>query len=1008
MTVLEEDLYDEFGNYTGPTSRPEEPQVTFVYDNEEGDEEESVYQRGYEEDAAGPAFSNEGVSGVTNARRQMIVPFETKQYYPDAVQVYGHHVETLVEEQDTQPLSQPIIAPIKQKRIQLLEPKLPTTVDDKDLLSVLREPSRIRNVVLLGQIHHGKTSLLDILVKANLPVALTHKNKKVAERDRDEMVPLGYTDAYITEKSRKITLKGKCMSVVSKDMQGTSYRLNLMDTPGHCDFMDETVSMMRIADGALLVVDAVEGVLGHTERLLRICLAEQLPVVLVVNKVDRLITELNLPPMDAYYKLRHLIAELNTLAGQQYFCPTSGNVLFASAQYGWCFDLRTVSLRYGQGEDFAKGLWGDLTLQDGRLVKATAIGQKRTFVSFVLEPLYKIHAAVMGEDFAALREFCYEHMGVCLKTNELKMNVKPLLELVLGKFFQWTGANVITEACARTLPCPARGAERLLSRYLCESQYLEAALACCDEGPLLAFCAKLYPAADDPHKNGFDALVRVFSGKVCRGKVVRVLGENFKVDDPDDSMLCRVDNVAFSGVRFKEEVDFVGAGGIALLSGIDSLIVHTATLVDREEPTERCGILRPIRYPEAHIKLALEPWQPQQLNAMLEAMKRLAKAYPALKTKVEESGEHLLFGTGELYLECAMHDLRNVFSEEGLVVRVAEPSVAFCESVADISYLKCFATSPNGKNKLTMLAEPLETELAAALENGVFMFCPQAAVLGRNEVSSVRIGLGSDPVRASRIASTLQSRFGWDALAARGFWGCGADHLIGTNVLVDDTLPPTDKAALQCAKEHVLQGFRWAMRSGPLCDEPVRGIKLRIVDAVIAKEPKDRTSGQIVPMVRRVCFSAMLTANPRMMEPVNAVEIVAPFDCAEMIYALLSKRRGHVVQDFPRAGSPLYQIKALLPVIECFGFETDLRVHSHGQAFCQQYFSHWQILPGDPLDAGIKLPLLEPSPGQHLGRDVCVKTRRRKGLPEDIAMERYFDDASVAQIAMDALRSKKK
>lgn len=100
--------------------------------------------------------------------------------------------------------------------------------------------------------------------------------------------------------------------------------------------------------------------------------------------------------------------------------------------------------------------------------------------------------------------------------------------------------------------------------------------------------------------------------------------------------------------------------------------------------------------------------------------------------------------------------------------------------------------------------------------------------------------------------------------------------------------------------------------------------------------------------------------------------------------------RGHVTQDIPKPGSPLYTVKAYIPVIDSCGFETDLRTHTQGQAFCQQIFDHWQIVPGDPLDNSIVLRPLEPSPAQHLARDFMVKTRRRKVNSEGMTGKGMF------------------
>jgi len=84
-------------------------------------------------------------------------------------------------------------------------------------------------------------------------------------------------------------------------------------------------------------------------------------------------------------------------------------------------------------------------------------------------------------------------------------------------------------------------------------------------------------------------------------------------------------------------------------------------------------------------------------------------------------------------------------------------------------------------------------------------------------------------------------------------------------------------------------------------------------------------------------------ATPRLMEPYLFVEVVAPADCVSAVYTVLARRRGHVTQDSPVPGSPLYTIKAFVPAIDSFGFETDMRTHTQGQAFCLSVFHHWQV-----------------------------------------------------------------
>jgi U5 small nuclear ribonucleoprotein component len=200
------------------------------------------------------------------------------------------------------------------------------------------------------------------------------------------------------------------------------------------------------------------------------------------------------------------------------------------------------------------------------------------------------------------------------------------------------------------------------------------------------------------------------------------------------------------------------------------------------------------------------------------------------------------------------------------------------------------------------------------------------------------------------------------------------------------------KSDLTSIRESVVQGFQWAMREGPLIEEPVRNCKLKLLDAVLSNDNIARGSGQIIPTVCRSVYGAVLTASPRLMEPMKIVEIECPADCVQSVFNVLSRRRGHVIKDGPKPGTPLHTMHAFIPAIDSFGFETDLRIFTHGQGFGVSWFDHWAVVPGDPLDATITLRPLEQAPQQLLARDFFLKTRRRKGLSEEIQLEKYLDD----------------
>ncbi|KAL1919373.1 uncharacterized protein VTP21DRAFT_2066 [Calcarisporiella thermophila] len=915
---------------------------------------------------------------IDDSAGNQIVLHEDKKYYPTAEEVYGPEVETLVQEEDTQPLTEPIVKPIKTKKIQIFEKDLPPTVYKKEFLrDLMNYPELIRNVSLIGHLHHGKTSIMDMLV------ADTHQdfvwNPEKPER---------YTDTHTLERDRGVSVKCAPMTLVLQSTTEKSYVVNVLDAPGHVNFSDEATAALRLSDGAVIVVDAVEGVMANTKAMIRHAIQEKLALCLVVNKVDRLILELKLPPVDAYFKLKHTIEEINSIirdcpGGEGIrLSPERGNVCFASAYAGWCFTLKSFAKIYADAypsvsaDEFAKRLWGDIYFDaDKRTFRrrpSSSTDDKRTFVHFILEPLYKIYSQVLGENEADLKQ-TLATLGITLKPSYYSLDVKPLLKLVLDQFFGRPSG--FTDMIVEHVPSPIENAVNKIEHTY--TGPMDTALAssmreCDPEGPLVIHITKLYNKND---ASGFDAFGRILSGTVHRGQTVRVLGESYSTDDEEDMAEKEVAHVWVHETRYRIEMDSIPAGNWVLLGGVDTSIVKTATIVPRRWE-EDVHIFRPLRFTTQPVmKVAVEPVNPTDLPKMLDGMRRINKSYLIVVTKVEESGEHVIFAPGELYLDCVLHDLRRLYAE--IELKVADPVVRFCETVMETSALKCYAETPNKKNKLTMIAEPLEKGIAEDIEeNRVNIHLPK-----------------------KQLGKFFEEKYQWDVLASRNIWAFGPDDN-GPNVLIDDTLPSeVDKTLLYSVKDSVRQGFQWAMREGPLCDEPIRGTKIKILDAVLAPEPIFRGGGQIIPTARRVCYSSFLMATPRLMEPVYFVEVQAPADCVSAVYTVLARRRGHVTKDYPKAGSPLYTVEALIPVVDSCGFETDLRTHTQGQAFAQQIFDHWQVVPGDPLDKSIMLRPLEPSPVQHLAREFMVKTRLRKGLSEDISINKYFDDPVLLQLA---------
>lgn len=257
---MDENQYDEFGNYIGP-------EIDSGSDSDSGDKSSSDVEdvespkpsydvQSDEDNVVGPThngwISTTGMDIDSDAVASQVVLAEDKKYYPTAEEVYGEDVEALVMDEDELPLEQPIIKPVRDIRFEVAAKETSTYVSTEFMLGLSSNPSLVRNVALVGNLHHGKTVFMDMLVEQ------THRFSTFETSNERHM---RFTDTRIDEQERRISIKSVPVSLVLEDSNAKSYLCNIMDTPGHVNFSDEMTAALQLADGALLVVDAAEGVM---------------------------------------------------------------------------------------------------------------------------------------------------------------------------------------------------------------------------------------------------------------------------------------------------------------------------------------------------------------------------------------------------------------------------------------------------------------------------------------------------------------------------------------------------------------------------------------------------------------------------------------------------------------------------------------------------------------------------------------------------------------------------
>merc|ERR1712142_447704 len=539
------------------------------------------------------------------------------------------------------------------------------TVDE--IREIMDRKKNIRNMSVIAHVDHGKSTLTDSLVsKAGIIAGAKAGEMRFTDTRKDEQ------DRCITIKSTAISLfyemnESDC-DMIKQERDGTSFLINLIDSPGHVDFSSEVTAALRVTDGALVVVDCVSGVCVQTETVLRQAIAERIKPVLMMNKMDRALLELQLDPEDLYQTFNRIVENVNVIVatysdddgpmGNVQVRPQMGTVGFGSGLHGWGFTLKEFAEMYAakmktEPEKMLKNLWGDRFYfpKEKKWKGEKGPGGKRGFTMFILDPICTLFKAIM--DFQKdTYEKLLAKLEVPLTAEEKVLEGKPLLKSVMRKWLP--AGDALLMMIAIHLPSPVT-AQKYRMEMLYEGPHDdECALGiknCNPEAPLMMYVSKMVPTSD---KGRFYAFGRVFSGIVETGQKVRIMGPNFVFGKKEDLNVKSIQRTILMMGRTVEPIPSVPCGNICGLVGVDAYLVKTGTITTYEAAHN----MRVMKFSVSPVvRVAVEPKDPQHLPKLVEGLKRLVKSDPMVLTLTEESGEHIVAGAGELHLEICLKDL---------------------------------------------------------------------------------------------------------------------------------------------------------------------------------------------------------------------------------------------------------------------------------------------------------------------------------------------------------------
>jgi len=631
------------------------------------------------------------------------------------------------------------------------------------------------------------------------------------------------------EQERGITIDAANVSMVH-DFTDDHYLINLIDTPGHVDFGGDVTRAMRAVDGAVVVVDAVEGCMPQTETVLRQAVKENVKPVLFINKIDRLINELELSEQEMQQKFVQIINEVNQL--------TSGMIEDEERKKEWKVSVNDGSVAFGSA-----------------------------LYNWALSYPYMEETGITFKDIV---DYCKdeEHKKLYEKA--------PIHQIVL---------NMVI----RHLPNPLK-AQRYRIPTIWDGDIdrdIGESMINADPDSDTAFMVT--DISIDPHA-GEVATGRLFAGTLEEGTEVNISGVPGK---------NRIQQVGIFMGPERVNVDKVPAGNIAAITGLGDAIAGSTVSTVELTPFESIKHIS-----EPVVTVAVEAKRMKDLPKLIEVLRQVSREDPTVHVDIdEETGEHLISGMGELHLDIITHRIER---DKGVSIETSEPIVVYRETVKG-SDGPIEAKSPNKHNKFYLMVEPLPDEVVSEIKEGnATMDMPE------RKRRDVLMEAGMDKDDAKNVKSLHKS-----------------------NAFVDST---KGVQYLRDTIELVLEAFEEAMDSGPLANEPCRGVLVRLDDVKLHEDAVHRGPAQVIPAVRKGILAVMSHADPTLLEPMQKVYVNTPQDTMGGASREIQGRRGKIL-NMEHKGD-LTTIEATAPVAEMFGFAGDLRSATEGRAM-------WSTEPAD-------------------------------------------------------------
>lgn len=482
----------------------------------------------------------------------------------------------------------------------------------------------IRNIGIIAHIDAGKTTTSERIL------FYTGRVHRIGEVHEGEAT----MDWMVQEQERGITITSAATTAFW-DLDGTRYRINIIDTPGHVDFTVEVERSLRVLDGAVTLLDSVAGVEAQTETVWRQADKYHVPRLMFSNKIDRMGAD--------FYKVIQSIKDRLAIKVVPIALPIGSEGGFSGI----------IDLVQMKAINYYDELGKDIRIEE---IPADYLEKAKEYRAAMIDAVAEYDDEVM-EKFLNGEELTADEIHRAIRLGTIANKMYPILP---GSSLKNKGVQFLLDCVVRYLPTPL---DRGTVTGINPKDDSEITRKMSVDEP---FSGLAFKVATDPNV-GKIVFFRVYSGKIKTGEFVLNSTKGEKE---------RASRLLLMHANHREEVDEVKAGEIAAVVGMKSLSTGD-TLCSMDNQI----ILENITFPEPVISQSIEPATKNDQAKLGIGIGKLLEEDPTLRLKTDpETGEMIISGMGEVHLEVIIDRLRREF---GVNVNVGAPIVAFRETVTD-------------------------------------------------------------------------------------------------------------------------------------------------------------------------------------------------------------------------------------------------------------------------------------------------------------------------------------